>query len=172
MGGLHPALALVPVLPFIPHAPRDEGLYVEAAHRTPDPLTEFEHWWSTPVEFVLFFFALANAGVPLTGAGSVTWIVLAALLIGKPLGILVATWISERGGLRRPDGLRWRELLVVGMIAGIGFTVALFFATAAFDPGDNMDEAKLGAMLSITAALLALATAQALGVGRRRTSRV
>ena len=165
LGGLHPALALVPVLPFVPHAPRDPGLYVDdEAH---DPLTNFEHWWSTPVEFILFFFGLTNAGVPISGLGTVTWIVLTSLLLGKPIGIAVATWIAERAGLRRAHGLGWREIAVVGCAAGIGFTVALFFATAAFDPGDTMDEAKIGAMLSVTAAVIALAVAHAFGVRRR-----
>jgi NhaA family Na+:H+ antiporter len=168
MGGLHPALALVPVLPFVPHAARDAGLYVDADDHAPDPLTAFERWWSTPVEFVLFFFALANAGVEVQKTGVVTWIVLLALLLGKPLGISVATWLAERAGLRRPEGLAWRELLVLGIAAGIGFTVSLFFATAAFSAGATQDEAKLGAMLSVGAAVLALAAAQMLGVGGAR----
>jgi Na+:H+ antiporter, NhaA family len=172
VGGLHPALALVPILPFVPHAERDPGLYVEADHRTHDPLTEFEHWWSTPVEFILFFFALANAGVPLSSTGAVTWLVLGSLIVGKPLGIGVATWIAERAGLLRPHGLGWRELMVLGIAAGIGFTVALFFATAAFAPGDVQDQAKLGAMLSVGAAVFALAAAQLLRVGRLKRPKV
>ena len=136
--------------------------------RTPDPLTDFERWWSTPVEFVLFFFALTNAGVEVQKTGVVTWIVLLALLLGKPLGISVATWLAERAGLRRPEGLAWRELLVLGIAAGIGFTVSLFFATAAFSAGATQDEAKLGAMLSVGAAVLALAAAQMLGAGGAR----
>jgi NhaA family Na+:H+ antiporter len=167
LGGLHPALALVPVLPFVPRADHDAGIYVEADPPAHDALTEFEHWWSTPVEFVLFVFALVNAGVPFTGTGALTWIVLASLLAGKPLGIALAAWIAERAGLARPDGLQWRDLLVLGITAGIGFTVALFFATAAFVPGAALDQAKLGAMFSVSAAVLALAAARLLGVGRR-----
>jgi len=168
VGGLHPALALVPVLPFVPHAARDPGLYVESNHRTHDPLTEFDHWWSTPVEFILFFFTLTNAGVAVERIGAVTWIVLLSLILGKPLGIGVATWAAERIGLRRPEGLGWREVLVLGTTAGIGFTVALFFATAAFEPGAIQDEAKLGAMLSVSAAVLAFAAARVLRVTRTR----
>jgi len=166
MGGLHPALALVPVLPFVPHAAHDAGLFVESDDRTHDPLTDFEYWWSTPVEFVLFFFALTNAGVAVQQTGVVTWIVLLSLLVGKPLGISVATWLAEQVGLKRPEGLAWGELLVLGITAGIGFTVSLFFATAAFSAGATQDEAKLGAMLSVSAALVALAAARALRVGR------
>jgi NhaA family Na+:H+ antiporter len=168
VGGLHPALALVPVLPFVPHAAHDAGLYVEPDRRTHDPLTEFERWWSTPVEFVLFFFALTNAGVLVGKAGAVTWIVLVSLVIGKPLGIGIATWMCELVGLRRPEGLAWREVIVLSMAAGIGFTVALFFATAAFAPGATQDQAKLGAILSVSVAGFALGAAGVLGVGRSR----
>ena len=59
-GGLHPALALVPIIPFVPHARRDSGLFVEGHGH--DPLTEFERWWKTPVQVVLLFFGLVNAG--------------------------------------------------------------------------------------------------------------
>lgn len=166
LGGLHPALALVPVLPFVPHAKRDPGLLVEPVPRLHDPLTEFEHWWKVPVEFILFFFALTNAGVPVASVGLVTWIVLGSLVAGKPLGIATATWLAERAGLQRPAGLRWPDLWVVGVMAGIGFTVALFFTTAAFEPGVTLDQAKLGALLSVSAGALAIGAARALGVGR------
>jgi NhaA family Na+:H+ antiporter len=156
IGGLHPALALVPILPFLPHAAQDPGVFVEPAQPQHDALSEFASWWKTPVEIVLFFFALTNAGVPLASAGTATWIVLAALVAGKPAGILVATWAAERVGFRRSEGLGWNAMLVLGVTAGIGFTVALFFTTASFAPGPTLDQAKLGALLSISAGLLAI----------------
>jgi NhaA family Na+:H+ antiporter len=73
-GGLHPALALVPVIPFIPHATRDAGLFVDAFDAA-DPLTEFERWRKLPVQVILFFFGLVNAGVPMSAVGTGTWIV-------------------------------------------------------------------------------------------------
>jgi NhaA family Na+:H+ antiporter len=160
LGGLHPALALVPVLPFVPHAKRDPGLFVDAAPALDDPLTRFEHWWKVPVEFILFFFALTNAGVRLASVGLVTWIVLTSLVAGKPLGIAAATWIAERTGFRRPAGLHWRDLWLLGIVAGIGFTVALFFTTAAFAPGVTLDQAKLGALFSVSAGALAIGIAK------------
>ena len=166
LGGLHPALALVPVLPFLPHAARDPGLFVAPETPLTDPLNAFEHWWRLPVEVILFFFALTNAGVPLTGAGVTTWIVLVALIVGKPVGIAAATWLAERAGLQRPEGLRWSELFILGIVAGIGFTVALFFATAAFPVGLTQDQAKLGALLSVSAGLLAIVLGRLLRVGR------
>ncbi len=164
-GGLHPALALVPIIPFVPHAARAPALFVQSptAH---DTLSEFEHWWKRPVDVLLFFFGLANAGVTLGNAGAGTWFVLIAILVGKPTGILAATALSTMGGLQRPRGVTWRDLTVVGIIAGIGFTVALFFATAAFPYGRLLDETKLGALLSISAFFIALAAAKVLKVGR------
>jgi len=64
-GGFHPALALVPIVPFMPHGGRDQGLFAPAEHGLPDTLNRFEHWWATPVQVVLLLFGFANAGVPL-----------------------------------------------------------------------------------------------------------
>lgn len=168
LGGLHPALALVPVLPWLPHAALDPGVYVDASDPQQDPLSEFERWWQVPVEGILFLFALTNAGVPVGSAGIGTWIVLVAILVGKPLGIAAASMLAMAIGLRLPDGLRRRDVVVVGLTAGIGFTVALFFATAAFPLGAALQQAKLGALFSLSAGLLALAAAWLLRAGRFR----
>lgn len=168
-GGLHPALALVPIIPFVPHAARDPGLFVEAPSEH-DTLNEFEHRWKLPVQGVLFFFGLVNAGVEVGSVGPGTWIVLSAILFGKPLGIVASTAVSVAAGLRLPARVTWRDLTVLGVIAGIGFTVALFFATAAFPPGDLLDQTKMGALLSFSAALLAIVTAAVLRVERDRST--
>jgi Na+/H+ antiporter NhaA len=68
-----------------------------------------------------------------TSAG--TWIVLASILVGKPVGILSFTALGVAIGLHRPAGVSWRDLIVAGVAAATGFTVALFFATAAFPEG-------------------------------------
>ena len=112
------------------------------------------------------FFGLVNAGVPVSTVGTGTWIVLASILAGKPVGIVVATGLCVLAGLHKPAGTTWRDILVLGMIAGIGFTVALFFATAAFPPGDALDQTKMGALLSFSATVLAIAAAALLRVGR------
>ena len=163
-GGLHPALALVPVMPLVPHAARDAGLFVESNSR--DTLNAFEHWWKVPVHVILFFFGLVNAGVELTSVGAGTWIVLTAILLGKPIGIVSCTALSVAAGLHRPKGVTWRDLTVIGIVAAIGFTVALFFATAAFPAGALLDQTKMGALLSFSAAILAMTAAWLLRVGR------
>lgn len=164
-GGLHPALALVPVMCFMPHAARDAGLFVKSplAH---DTLSEFSRWWRVPVHVILFFFGFANAGVEFASVGAGTWIVLTAILLGKPIGIALCTALGVAAGLHMPAGVTWRDLIVLGLVAAIGFTVALFFATAAFPVGDLLDQTKMGALLSFSAAIVAGTAAFLLRVGR------
>jgi Na+:H+ antiporter, NhaA family len=165
-GGLHPALALVPIVPFLPHAARDPGLFVPAPVTAHDTLSELEHWWRTPVAGILCAFGFVNAGVTLGSAGVGTWAVLTAILLGKPVGVAAFAFAGRAVGLRLPQGVGWRELIVVGCAAAIGFTVALFFATAAFPGGPLLAQAKMGALLSILGALVASIAAAALRVGR------
>jgi Na+:H+ antiporter, NhaA family len=165
-GGLHPALALVPVVPFVPHAGSDAGMFEDVGPPGRDPLSQFEQAAKVPAEIILFLFGLVNAGVPVGNIGVGTWIVVAALVAGKPLGIIVAVLGGKPIGARLPTGLTRRDLLVVGCTAGFGFTVALFFATAAFPGGALLDETKMGALLSVTAGAVATLAALTLRVGR------
>ena len=168
LGGFHPALALVPILPFMPHAKRDLGIFDQREEYLPDTMNRFEHSWKVPVQFILFAFGLVNAGVPFTSLGPGTWIVLTSLVVGKPIGILAFTRTGVLAGLRAPGGLTSLQTLVLGVAAGIGFTVALFFATASFPPGTTLDEAKMGALLSFVAAPFAIALGRAVGLRPRR----
>ncbi|MGE3344692.1 MAG: Na+/H+ antiporter NhaA [Vicinamibacterales bacterium] len=169
VGGLHPALALVPIVPFMPHAKNDLGVFAEAEDARHDTMNEFEHWWKTPVQFVLFFFGLVNAGVPFGAVGEVTWMVLGSLVLGKPLGIVGFAVIAGLFGLTRARQLTIPVMVVVGIAAGIGFTVALFFTTAAFPvTSPHLDEAKMGALFSFAAAPLAIMAARMLGVMQRK----
>jgi NhaA family Na+:H+ antiporter len=163
-GGVHPALALVPIVPFMPHAKRDLGFFDPREEHLGDTMNRFEHAWRVPVHVILFFFGLLNAGVLFEAVGAGTWIVLISLLVGKPLGILSFTYLSVKAGLRAPGGLTYLHTLVVGLTAAIGFTVALFFATAAFPPGLALDEAKMGALFSFVAAPLAVLLGRAVGL--------
>jgi NhaA family Na+:H+ antiporter len=144
-GGLHPALALVPIIPFLPHT----------------ALNAFERRWSRPVQIILLFFGLVNAGVAVTSVGPGTWIVLAAFVCGKPLGILSAAAFSVKAGLLKPSGVTWTDMVVIGLVAGVGFTVSLFFATASFPPGPLLDQTKMGALLSFSAGGVAWIVARA-----------
>jgi NhaA family Na+:H+ antiporter len=167
LGGFHPALALVPIVPFMPHSPRDLGLFDPREDLQVDTLNQFEHWWATPVQIMLLLFGLANAGVPFAEVGPGTYFVVAALLLGKPIGILLFSGAATLVGARLPDGLDVRDLVVVGIAASLGFTVSLFFATAAFPGGEALAQTKMGALLSFAAAPLALAASRLL---RRRAT--
>ena len=161
LGGFHPALALVPIVPFMPHGTRDLGLFDARDGSRRDTLNSFEHWWRIPVQLILMLFGFANAGVAFESIGPGTYYVLTGLLIGKPVGVLLMTGAARLAGARMPTGLHIRDVLVVGVVASIGFTVSLFFATAAFPGGAALAETKMGAVLSFGAAPLAFVVAWA-----------
>ena len=163
---IHPALGLVPIIPALPHAQTDLGLFARAELERHDTLNEFEHFWKTPVEFFLGLFGLVNAGVVVSTLGPGTYLVLAGLLVGKPLGITAMTFIAEKVfGLEKPASMTYRHVVTLGMIAGIGFTVALFVSVAAFrTPGAIQDGVKMGALLSFLGAPLSILLARVLGI--------
>lgn len=115
---------------------------------------------------IMPLFALANAGVTLgqvdlgaTGALAVSAGVVLGLVIGKPLGIVGASLLSARLGLcALPRGVDWRGLLVVGMVGGIGFTMALFIAELAFQSPLCLGIAKLAVLIgSLASGILGMA---------------
>lgn len=116
------------------------------------PLERLEHLlhpWSSFV--VVPLFALANAGILLTGdaieaavSGAIAWGIVLGLVIGKFAGITAFTALGLRLRVGRlPSGMRARDVLGVGAVAGIGFTVSLFIADLSFG-GSRLDEAKVG----------------------------
>jgi Na+:H+ antiporter, NhaA family len=165
-GGFHPAFALLPIMPFLPHAARDPGFFVDARPDAKDALNRFELVARYPAQIALFFFALVNAGVPFRGLEEGTWGVPFATLIGKPLGILVAVGIAVLAGFHLPPRVGWRELTVAGVISAAGFTVALFFAAATLAPGILLRETKMGVLLGLISIAAAFALARMLRVGR------
>lgn len=163
---IHPALGLVPIIPCMPHAHTDLGIFAREELNRDDTLNAFEHWWKNPVEIILGMFGLANAGVEMGAIGTGTWAVLMGLFVGKPVGITGMTLLAEKVfKLEVPKGMAYRHVITLGMIAAIGFTVALFVSTAAFtEPGAVQDSVKMGALLSFGAAILSFAVAKLLGV--------
>ncbi len=166
--GIHPALGLLPIIPAIPHADHDYGLFGEAEEEQHDMLNDIEHGLKTPVEVILLLFGFANAGVVFSAIGDATWLVLAGLIIGKPVGVLlfgaIAVYILRLG---LPKGMRVVDLLLIGFIAAIGFTVSLFISAVAFGPGPVQDAAKMGALFSFGAVFLSLAAGRIIGVDRQ-----
>ena len=163
--GLHPALGLLPVVPAIPHADRAFGIFSDAEKHLHDLLNVIEHALKHPVEIILFFFGLLNAGVEFSAIGDATWLVLAGLIIGKPVGILIFGWIAASPmRLGMPEGMRIIDLVIIGFVAAIGFTVSLFVASVAFDAGPVQDAAKMGALLSFGAAIISIIAGRVLRV--------
>jgi NhaA family Na+:H+ antiporter len=151
---LHPALGLVFIIPFLPHRGRERKRLFDEDPADRSPLAQFEHEWKVVVDFGLFMFGLANAGVEFSSIGTVTWLVLVSLVVGKTVGIFCFALLAAWFGFRLPRGMKRRDLLVAGVVAGTGFTVALFVSGSAFSDPVIQGAAKMGAMFSLVAALL------------------
>jgi NhaA family Na+:H+ antiporter len=100
-------------------------------------------------------FALANAGVALGGGAArsvvapVSLGVICGLVIGKPIVIVLFSWLATRTRLAGMlDGIGWRQIVGVGMLGGIGFTMSLFIANLAFGDGPALETAKVGILLA------------------------
>jgi Na+:H+ antiporter, NhaA family len=140
-----------------------------ARRETFSPVERLQHALHPWVAFLIMpLFALANAGVPLGKAHldaegqRLLGGVMLGLVLGKPVGVLGLSWLAVRLRLAAlPTGVAWREMLVVGQVAGIGFTMALFIAGLAFPAGALLEVAKLGILCAS-----ALAAAVGLLLGR------
>ncbi len=169
--GVHATLAgvacglLAPALPRRPH----ETNVVAGRHHTVDELKEivFDTRESRSVVdrlshnlhpftalLIVPIFALANTAVTVTpsaladaAASSVSQGIVIGLVLGKPIGIVLASWLAVRSGLAvLPSGVGWKHIVGMGSLAGIGFTVSLFVTELAFDSADVVANAKLGVL--------------------------
>ena len=127
-----------------------------------------EHALSPYVTFLIMpIFALANAGVEISSLeyinifhysseiGSVGMGVFFGLLIGKPLGIFLASWGAVRSGLAEmPAGANWRMLFAVACLGGIGFTMSLFVDSLAYTDQDLIDRGKIAILIGSVAAAI------------------
>jgi NhaA family Na+:H+ antiporter len=135
--------------------------HIDAARREAmspaESLIDTLHPW---VAFgIMPVFALANAGVTVSGGSidaasvSVATAVVVGLVVGKPLGVLLASWLALRLRIGiLPLGMTLRHLVVVGVVAGVGFTMALFIAQLAFTDPELLAAAKLGVLVASGAA--------------------
>ncbi len=116
------------------------------------PLQRLENGLHVPVSFVIVpIFALANAGVALSlqglsgDGGRVALGIIAGLIVGKPLGLLLATYAMVRSGAASlPAGVSWRHVVGGAFLCGIGFTMSLFVAALGFGEGALLQSAKTG----------------------------
>lgn len=157
MAGVHPTLAGVVLGLITPVRSADPAILppvirVEAAL----------HPWVAYA--IMPLFALANAGVDLRtteftgGVQFVTLGIALALCAGKPIGVIGATWLAVRaGGCRLAPGVSWGGVCLIGLLAGIGFTMSIFIAMLAFSDDRLLDAAKfgvlLGSLISVTLGL-------------------
>jgi len=142
-----------------PELAREAQLGVLAAISPNERLQYSLHPWTSFV--IVPLFGLANAGIHVTGGlisdavtSPITLGILFGYVVGKPLGILGASWLATRPALHGPRSpLSWPSLAGGGAVAGIGFTVSLLISALAFH-GERLSEAKLGVLASAVLAPL------------------
>jgi NhaA family Na+:H+ antiporter len=162
--GIHPALALIPIVPLLPHDRRAGEIFDDRPDA--DPIHHAEHEWNGAAQLALFLFGLINAGVILRQFDTGTWAVLVGALAGRPLGIIGAVALGLAMGLRLPRRMTWSDITVVAFATTSGFTFALFLGTAALPLGAVAQQAKLGALLTAVGAAITIWVAWTLGTGR------
>ena len=146
----------------------------EALGRLREPGTHLQHrleGWTNYL--VLPLFAFFNTGIPIVGssfspAAPESLGVMAGLVLGKPLGIVAACWLAVRFGVARLSSeIAWPQMIGAGCLAGVGFTMSIFIATAAFE-GEQLEAVKLAVLLGSTAAaLLGMAVLHRAGAATR-----
>lgn len=146
------------------------------------PVVRVQHALHPWVAFgVMPIFALANAGITLdgidlsvSGAQWVTVGVILGLVVGKPIGIVGATWLMVRLGLSAlPAGVSWAGICLIGLFAGVGFTMSIFIGMLAFTDPNLLGAAKLGVLAgSVIAAVLGLVMGFVLVRRRARASAI
>ncbi len=127
-----------------------------AAERMQPAGLKLEHRLHSIQAFLILpLFALFSAGITIDGKmlahfpSAVSWGVMAGLVIGKPLGITLASWIAVRSGWSElPEGVNWHHIRSAGMLAGVGFTMSIFVSNLAFQDPSLGDEAKLAVLLA------------------------
>lgn len=149
--GLPAALALLPLLPALPHGDHSFGLFAEAEGFLTDPLNRISHYLIGPVTVILFLFGLTRGAMDLGAFGPTTWIMLGALWLGKPLGIYLAALVLKAIGIPLPNRLSLREIGYIAGLMAIGLTLPLIALETALPGGAMQEAARLGLGLSLLA---------------------
>ena len=140
-----------------PNLEREERVHTliqvsELGRQTVSPLDRLEHALQRPIAFVVVpIFAFANAGVYLSMStlvdvfsSSLTWGVALGLFLGKPIGVTLGIWIAVKAGAKLPLGVNWLQVIGIGFLGGIGFTVSLFVTELSFETEELLTNAKVG----------------------------
>jgi Na+:H+ antiporter, NhaA family len=148
--GIHATITGVLLAIAIPYSKND--------HHSPSEV--LQHILHKPVAFIILpLFAMANTYIEVgegwqSGLSEVSSLgIVTGLVIGKPLGIFIFTFLAAGLGLcTLPQNLRWNNIIGVGLLAGIGFTMSIFITLLAFDNSAIVDTSKIAIL---TASLLA-----------------
>jgi NhaA family Na+:H+ antiporter len=140
--GIHATLSGVALAMTIPLLRRDGSNFIHALEEGLHPYVKF---------LILPLFAFANAGIPLSGLSIDSILapiplgIAAGLVLGKPIGILLAISACLTLGIARlPERVTWTHMTGVGCLAGIGFTMSLFIGTLAFHTPDQINAVRVG----------------------------
>lgn len=144
--GIHPTIAGV-LLAFA--IPFDKG-------RERSPSYILQHFLHKPVAFfILPLFAIANTCIPISDNWQSSLVqssslgIIAGLLLGKPLGIWLFSYIGVRSGFcTLPSDLKWKNIIGVGILGGIGFTMSIFITLLAFDNTDIVNNSKIAILVA------------------------
>lgn len=125
-------------------------------------LPKYVHALHDPVNFIILpLFALANTAIEIPGnfgeamSSPLSWGILGGLVLGKPIGITLASWLTIKLGLgERPSGTNWMQLIGMGALAGIGFTMSIFITMLAFDHLETQNLAKLAILIAALVSVL------------------
>ena len=146
----------------------ESAVYVERVmHHVTPPLQRMERYISVPVNFIILpLFAFANAQVRIVGADlgaivtdPVSMGAAAGAVLGKPIGIIGVTFILVKSGIfKLPRGVDWRQIIAVGIMGGLGFTMSILIAGLAFEDPGQVLAAKVAILSgSVVAAVAGLA---------------
>jgi NhaA family Na+:H+ antiporter len=126
----------------------------DGSDRSPSHL--LQHALHKPVAFIILpLFALANTALSMDGlwyqhlGDSNSLGILAGLALGKPLGIFIFSFVAVSTGLcALPQGIGWKQVLGIGFLGGIGFTMSIFITLLAFDHAERIDQSKVAILCS------------------------
>jgi NhaA family Na+:H+ antiporter len=164
--GIHPTLAGVILGLMTPNIVRRRTTIEDVEDGSVSVIEWLEHKFHPISTFVVVpLFAFANTGVVITAASIegasqsvVAWGIFFGLVVGKPLGVLLASFAAKKAKVAElPEGVNAPSLLATGSAAGIGFTVAIFIANLAFTDPQIQDIAVLAVIVaSIVSALISI----------------
>jgi NhaA family Na+:H+ antiporter len=151
----------LPIVPAIAHADHSFGLFAEVEQLVHDPRNPLAQALLRPLTGVLFLFGLTRGGVDLAAFAPTTLVRLAALWLGRPLGMaIIGLGLAAALGLRLPAGVSLRDILAIAMVMATGFTLPHPAIETALPAGAMQEAARLGLALSLMSGPVVLLVAQ------------